>query len=154
MFLREIIEQNKRLVRGAEPGSCIYGVLEKIAYHLHLIKPGKARESDWKRAQIAFAYYIHQVIEQGFSEGVNLSSHQIIEYIEKKAYELHEQNLANSSSYNWIMAQDKVAKSTAERFKEEEMKIQEIKQKELDSICFDIEKSVYAYLTGSTISNH
>ncbi len=144
MLLREIIEQNKRLVREAEHGSCIYGVLEKIAYHINSIKPGKAPESDWRRAQIAFAYYLPVIMNKRFEEA--LSSTQIKEYVMEKAYDLHKQNPANSPFDNWIMAQDKLAKLTAEKFKEEEIKVQEIKQKEFDSLCWGIERGVYQHL--------
>lgn len=130
----EIFEQNRKLIREAEPGSCIYGILEKIAHHIHQIRPSKTPERDWNRAQIAFACY-SLINEQAVSM-----------YIKKKAYEHHEQNSANSPFDNWLMAQDRLARLAAERLKEDEIKIQEERQKKFDSLCWEIEKGIYKHL--------
>jgi len=44
MDAKDLFQQSGVLLREAEPGNDFYGVLEKTAYHLYLIRPSETSE--------------------------------------------------------------------------------------------------------------
>jgi len=106
-------EQIRREIAGSNRGSDIYGLVEKMAFYLHLNYPSDSQEGDWYFAQETLLDWSDSVFRPGLRDGPSFGKH-ITRLLNHVAYEksrTREFFHDSPNSYaDWIVAQEELAK--------------------------------------------
>lgn len=124
---QERFAMNLQTIRDAKLGSDLYGVLEKTAFHLSLLRPQAKEDKNWFDAQFALAvnhtrngrilelfkseeYYNITGHIKRTAEGINEELRELSKFVPLDLF-------AHTDLMYWMAAQDSIAESAASSFK-------------------------------------